>query len=122
MTEVLYVQKCIAGDVRCSASVRCGACGLMAEIDGNEAPSDVRNAFLNTSGQWQIVLLKPGDRRLDVVRLVAEVRGYSIKEALQLMKDESESLAQGTRVEMVCTKERFESVGASVRVERVPPG
>jgi large subunit ribosomal protein L7/L12 len=82
------------------------------------APSAAAEAVAEEQTEFSVILLGPGDAKINVIKAVREITGLGLKEAKDLVDAAPKAIREGVpQAEAESTKAKLEEAGASVEIK-----
>lgn len=103
--------------LRVSNGFHCEVCEHAYEADGAELSAELRDAFIRVEGEWLIVVMNVGARPHAATRIVSDMMGCSLVEALRAVR-ERQPITKKTLVEIEQLRIELEKAGADVVISR----
>jgi large subunit ribosomal protein L7/L12 len=89
-----------------------------APVAAAAAPSAAAEAVAEEQTEFAVILLGPGDAKINVIKAVREITGLGLKEAKDLVDAAPKAIREGVpRAEADSTKAKLEEAGASVEIK-----
>jgi large subunit ribosomal protein L7/L12 len=89
-----------------------------APVAAAAAPSAAAEAVAEEQTEFSVMLLGPGDAKINVIKAVREITGLGLKEAKDLVDAAPKAIREGVaRAEADSAKAKLEEAGASVEIK-----
>ncbi|HEY6468674.1 MAG TPA: 50S ribosomal protein L7/L12 [Candidatus Dormibacteraeota bacterium] len=89
-----------------------------APVAAAAAPSAAAEAVAEEQTEFSVILIGPGDAKINVIKAVREITGLGLKEAKDLVDAAPKAIREGVpKAEADSTKAKLEEAGATVEVK-----